>query len=66
MAQKIISKEKTFQFGTVTLNEVLNPNFQFRSLYSQNLFEEHKLIVDNLWSLKHQHLNMLMEKQFQL
>ena len=52
MAQRRISKAKTFQFRTVTLNEVLNPNLQFQYLYSQNLFEEHKVIVDNLWSLK--------------
>ena len=54
MAQRRISKAKTFQFRTVTLNEVLNPNLQFQYLYSQNLFEEHKVIVDNLWSLKPQ------------
>ena len=54
MAQRRNSKAKTFQFGTVSLNEVLNPNLQFQSLYSQNLFEEHKVIVDNLWSLKPQ------------
>ena len=45
---------KTFQFGTITLNEVLNPNLQFQPLYSQNHFEEHKIIVDNLWCLKPQ------------
>ena len=54
MAQRRISKARTFQIGTITLNEVLNPNLQFQSLYSQNLFEEHKIIVDNLWSLKPQ------------
>ena len=54
MAQRRNSKAKTFQFGTVNLNEVLNSNLQFQSLYSQNLFEEHKVIVDNLWSLKPQ------------
>ena len=54
MAQRRISKEKTFQFGTVNLNEVLNPNLQLQSLYSQNHFEEHKVIEDNLWSLKPQ------------
>ena len=54
MAQRRNSKAKTFQFGTVSLNEVLNPNLQFQSLYSQNLFEKHKVIVDNLWSLKPQ------------
>ena len=48
------SKAKTFQFGTISLNEVLNSNLQFKSLYSQNLFEEDKVIVDNLWSLKPQ------------
>ena len=37
---------------TVTLNEVLNLNLQFQSLYSENLFEEHKVIVDNFFSLK--------------
>ena len=47
-------KSKTFQFGTDSLNEVLNPNLQYQSLYSQNIFEEHKVIVDNLWSLKPQ------------
>ena len=57
MAQRRNSKAKTFQFGTVSLNEVLNPNLQFQSLYSQNLFEEHKVIVDNLWSLEHKVLN---------
>ena len=50
-------KQKLFQFGTVTLNEVLNPNLQFQSLYSQNLFEELKVIVDNLWSLKPQNFH---------
>ena len=54
MAQMRISKAKTFQFGIVTLNEVLNPNFQFQSLYSQNFFEEHKIIVDNLRYFKPQ------------
>ena len=48
MAQRRNSKAKTFQFGTVSLNEVLNQNLQFQSLYSQNLFEEHKVIVDNI------------------
>ena len=51
MAQRRISKARSFKFGTVTLNEVLNPNLQFQFMYSQNLFEEHKIIVDNLWSL---------------
>ena len=54
MTQRRNSKSKTFQFGIISLNEVLNPNLQFQSLYSQNLFEEHKVIVDNLWSLKPQ------------
>ena len=54
IAQRRNSKAKTFQFGTVSLNEVLNPNLQFQSLYYQNIFEEHKVIVDNLWSLKPQ------------
>ena len=57
MAQRRISKAKTFQFGIVTLNKVLNLNLQFHSLYSQNLFEEHKVIVDNLWSLKPQNFH---------
>ena len=50
MAQRRISKARTFQFRTVTLNT----NLHFQSLYSQNLFEEHKKIVDILWSLKPQ------------
>ena len=54
MAQRRNLEAKTFQFGTVSLNEVLNPNLQFQSLYSHDLFEEHKVIVDNLWSLKPQ------------
>ena len=54
MAQRRNSKAKTFQFGTISLSGVLNPNLQFQSLYSQNIFEEHKVIVDNLWSLKPQ------------
>ena len=54
MSQRRISKARTFQFGTMTLNEVLNSNLQFQFVYSQNLFEEHKIIVDNLWSLKPQ------------
>ena len=54
MAQRRNSKEKTFQLRNISLNEVLNPNLQFQSLYSENLFEEHKVIVDNLWSLKPQ------------
>ena len=33
---------------------MLNPNLRFNSLYSQNLFEEHKVIIDNFWSLKPQ------------
>ena len=57
MAQRRILKAKTFQFGTVTLNEVLKLNLQFQSLYSQNLFEEHEVIVDNLWSLKPQNFH---------
>ena len=54
MAQWRILKARTFQFGTVNLNECLNPNLQFQSVYSQNFFEEHKIIVDNIWSLKPQ------------
>ena len=57
MTQRRISKAKTFQIRTVTLNEVLNQNLQFKSLYSQNFFEEHKVIVDNLWSLKPQNFH---------
>ena len=38
----------------ICLNEVLNPNLRFNSLYSQNLFEEHKVVIDNFWSLKPQ------------
>ena len=48
MTQRRNSKAKTFQFLTIGLNEVLNPNLQFQSLYSQNLFKEHKVIIDNL------------------
>ena len=33
---------------------MLNPNLSFNSLFSQNLFEEHKVIVDNFLSLKPQ------------
>ena len=36
------------------MNKGLNPNLRFNSLYSQNLFEEHKVIVDDFWSLKPQ------------
>ena len=54
MAQRNPTKARTFQFETICLNKVLNPNLRFNSLYSQNLFEEHKVIVDNLWSLKSQ------------
>ena len=54
MAQRKPTGAKTFQYGTICLNEVLNPNMKFNSLFSQNLFEEHKLIVDNFWSLKPQ------------
>ena len=54
MAQRKPTKARTFQYGTICLNEVLNPNMRFNSLFSQNLFEEHKVIVDNFWSLKPQ------------
>ena len=54
MAQRKPTGAKTFQYGTICLNEVLNPNLRFNSLYSQNPFEEHKVIVDNFWSLKPQ------------
>ena len=54
MAQRNPTKARTFQFETICLNKVLNPNLRFNSLFSQNLFEEHKVIVDNLWSLKSQ------------
>ena len=54
MAQRKPTKARTFQYGTICLNEVLNPNLRFNSLFSQNLFEEHKVIVDNFWSLKPQ------------
>ena len=52
MAQRKPTKVRTFQYRTICLNEVLNPNVRFNSLFSQNLFEEHKVIVDNFWSLK--------------
>ena len=32
----------------------MNPNLRFNYLFSQNLFEEHKVIVDNFWSPKPQ------------
>ena len=54
MAQRKPTKARTFQYGTICLNEVLNPNMRFNYLFSQNLFEEHKVIVDNFWSLKPQ------------
>ena len=54
MAQRKPTKTRTFQFGTICLNEVLNPNLRFNSLFSQNPFEEHKVIVDNFWSPKQQ------------
>ena len=54
MAQRKPTKARTFQYRTICLNEVLNPNMRFNSLFSQNLFEEHKVIVDNFWSLKPQ------------
>ena len=54
MAQRKPTKARTFQYGTICLNEVLNPNLRFNSLFSQNLFEVHKVIVDNFWSLKPQ------------
>ena len=57
MTQMKISEARTFKYGILTLNEVLNPNLQFQSLYSQNLFEEHKIIMDNLWSLKPQNFH---------
>ena len=33
---------------------MLNPNLRFDFLYSQNLFEEHKVIIDNFLFLKPQ------------
>ena len=54
IAKRKPTKARTFQFGTICLNEALNPNLRFNSLYSQNIFEEHKVIVDNFWSLKQQ------------
>ena len=47
MAQRKPTGAKTFQYGTICLNKVLNLNLRFNSLYSQNPFEEHKVIVDN-------------------
>ena len=52
MTQRKPTKARTFQYGTICLNEVLNPNLRFNSLFSQKLFKEHKVIVDNFWSLK--------------
>ena len=54
MAQRKPTKARNFQYGTKCLNEVLNLNMRFSSLFSQNLFEEHKIIVDNFLSLKSQ------------
>ena len=54
MTKRKPTKARTFQYGTICLNEVLNPNLRFNSLFSQNLSEEHKVIVDNFWSLKPQ------------
>ena len=54
MAQRKATKVRTFQYRTICLNEVLNPNLRFNSLFSQNLFEEHRVIVDNFWSLNPQ------------
>ena len=54
MTQRKPTKARTFQFGTICLNEVLNPNLRFNSLFSQKLFKEHKVIVDNFWSPKPQ------------
>ena len=47
MAKRKPTKARTFQNKTICLNEVLNPNLRFIFLYSQNLFEEYKVIVDN-------------------
>ena len=52
MAQRKPTKARIFQYGTICLNKVLNPNLRFNSLFSQKLFEEHKVIVDKFWSLK--------------
>ena len=41
MAQRKPTKARTFQYGTICLNEALNPNLRFNSLFSQNLFEEY-------------------------
>ena len=54
MTKRKSAKATTFQYETIYLNKVLNPNLRFKSLYSQNLFEEHKVIVDNFLSLKPQ------------
>ena len=54
MAQRKPTKARTFQYEIICLNEVLNLNLRFNSLFSQNHFEEHKVIVDNFWSLKPQ------------
>lgn len=47
-------KDENVSDETISLAEVLNPNLQFNSLFSQNLFEKHKIIVDNLCSLRPQ------------
>ena len=54
MTKRKPTKARTVQFGTICLNKVLNPNLRFNSLYSHNLFEKHKVIVDNFWFLKPQ------------
>ena len=52
MAQRKPTKDRTFQFGTICLNGVLNPNLRFNSPYSQNPFEEYKVIGDNFFVFK--------------
>lgn len=69
MTQRKLTKVKTFQYRTICSNEVLNLNLRFNSLYFQNLFEEHKIIVNNILFSKTTELSkpkprMSMQKQF--
>ena len=66
MVKRKPTKARTFQYGTICLNEVLNPNLRFNSLFSQKLFKEHKVIVDNFWSLKpHSFSNQNLEYAYE-
>ena len=70
MAQRKPTKVRTFQFGTICLNEVLNQNLRFNSLFSQNLFEEYaygktvSALAQHLQNLQNQ-LIALEKQKFQ-